>query len=253
MSFRTDRNCDTLALSTYGKVLMSAEMPLIVFALFPDVTQLDFTGPHEVFSSLPRARVVMASTEGGEIVATGGMTFTGLHRLDEIPECEVVCVPGGRGATNVAIRDEAFLRELRRLAGTARFVTSVCTGSLVLGAAGLLRGKRAATHWGWRDLLVPFGAIPDSARVVRDGNVITGGGVTAGIDFALSVVAELAGSETAQAIQLRLEYAPAPPFDAGAPETAPPEILARVRQGLSGFAVQRRRAVEEAAARLPPA
>ena len=159
-------------------------------------------------------------------------------------------MPGGRGATDVAIRDEAFLRELRRLAATARFVTSVCTGSLVLGAAGLLRGKRAATHWGWRDLLVPFGAIPDAARVVRDGNVITGGGVTAGIDFALSVVAELAGAETAQAIQLRIEYAPAPPFAAGVPETAPRAVLARVRDGLSGFAAQRRGAVEEAAARL---
>src|SRR5439155_4064724 len=101
-----------------------------------------------------------------------------------------------------------FLRELRRLAASARFVTSVCTGSLVLGAAGLLRGKRAATHWAWRDLLAPFGAIADPARVVRDGNLITGGGVTAGIDFALSVVADLVGPETAQAIQLRIEYAP---------------------------------------------
>jgi len=139
---------------------------------------------------------------------------------------------------------------LRRLAGTARFVTSVCTGSLVLGAAGLLRGKRAATHWAWRDLLVPFGATPDSSRVVRDGNVITGGGVTAGIDFALSVVAELAGPETAQAIQLGIEYAPAPPFDAGTPETAPPAILARVRKRMMGMAAQRCSAVEEAAARL---
>jgi putative intracellular protease/amidase len=229
---------------------MSDRTPVIVFALFPGVTQLDFTGPHEVFSSLPGATVIMASTEGGTIEATGGMVFAGLRRLAEIPECDVVCVPGGRGATDVAIRDAAFLRELRRLAATARFVTSVCTGSLVLGAAGLLRGKRAATHWGWRDLLIPFGAIPDPARVVRDGNVITGGGVTAGIDFALTVVAELAGPETAQAIQLRIEYAPAPPFAAGAPETAPPDILARVRDGFAGVAAQRRGAVQEAAARL---
>jgi cyclohexyl-isocyanide hydratase len=229
---------------------MNDQRPVIVFALFPGVTQLDFTGPHEVFSSLPGASVILASTEGGAIEATGGMTFAGLRRLDEIPECDVVCVPGGRGATDNAIRDDAFLRELRRLAATARFVTSVCTGSLVLGAAGLLRGKRAATHWGWRDLLAPFGAIADPARVVRDGNIITGGGVTAGIDFALSVVAELAGPETAQAIQLRIEYAPAPPFNAGLPETAPPEILARVRGALVGMAAQRRGAVEAAAARL---
>jgi cyclohexyl-isocyanide hydratase len=229
---------------------MSESKPVIVFALFSGVTQLDFTGPHEVFSSLPGASVIMASTEGGSIEATGGMTFSGLRRLADIPECDVVCVPGGLGATDIAINDDVFLRELRRLAATARFVTSVCTGSLVLGAAGLLRGKRAATHWGWRDLLIPFGAIPDAARVVRDGNVITGGGVTAGIDFALSVVAELAGPEAAQAIQLRIEYAPAPPFDAGVPETAPPEILARVREGLVGMAERRRGAVAEAAARL---
>ena len=229
---------------------MSEFWPVIVFALFPGVTQLDFTGPHEVFSSLPGASVILASTEGGTIEATGGMSFSGLRRLSEVPECDVVCVPGGIGAIDSALRDPVFLAELRRLAATARFVTSVCTGSLVLGAAGLLRGKRAATHWGWRDLLAPFGAIADTARVVRDGNVITGGGVTAGMDFALSVVAELVGDEAAQAIQLRMEYAPAPPFNAGSPETAPPPILARVRERMATFAGQRRAAVETAAARL---
>jgi cyclohexyl-isocyanide hydratase len=160
-------------------------------------------------------------------------------------------VPGGRGVTDNAIGDEAFLSELRRLAATAKFVTSVCTGSLALGAAGLLRGKRAACHWAWRDLLMPFGAIPDPGRVVRDGKFITGGGVTAGIDFALSVVAELAGPEVAQAIQLQIEYAPAPPFDAGSPETAPPAILARVRERNAAIAARRQNAVESAAARLP--
>jgi len=229
---------------------MSDGQPVIVFALFPGMTQLDFTGPHQVFSSLPGASVILASAEGGTITSTGGMIFAGLRRLAEIPQCDVVCVPGGHGATDNAIGDDVFLGELRRLAATARFVTSVCTGSLVLGAAGLLRGKRAASHWAWRDLLAPFGAIADPARVVRDGNVITGGGVTAGIDFALSVVAELAGPETAQAIQLQIEYAPAPPFDAGLPETAPPAILARVRERISATATQRRAAVESAAARL---
>jgi cyclohexyl-isocyanide hydratase len=223
--------------------------PIIVFALFPGVTQLDFTGPHQVFASLPGASVILASAEGGTI-ETGGMTFAGLRRLAEIPACDVVCVPGGRGVTDNAIKDEVFLRELRRLAASARYVTSVCTGSLALGAAGLIRGKRAACHWAWRDLLVPFGAIPDAGRVVRDGNVITGGGVTAGIDFALALVAELTDTETAQAIQLQIEYAPAPPFDAGVPETAPPAILARVRERLAGMAGQRRGAVEAAAARL---
>jgi cyclohexyl-isocyanide hydratase len=229
---------------------MSEHSPVFVFALFPGVTQLDFTGPHEVFSALPGATVILASREGGTIEATGGITFAGLRRLADIPECDLICVPGGRGATDYAIGDEAFLRELRRLAHTARYVTSVCTGALVLGAAGLLRGKRAATHWAWRDLLAPFGAISDPARVVRDGNVITGGGVTAGIDFALSVVADLAGAETAQAIQLQIEYAPAPPFAAGSPETASVSVLARVRQRNAPFAQRRREAVEAAARRL---
>jgi cyclohexyl-isocyanide hydratase len=228
---------------------MSDRGPVIVFAAFPGVTQLDFTGPHQVFSALPGASVILASAAGGTI-ETSGLAFAGVRRLADIPACDIVCVPGGRGVTDNAINDAVFLGELRRLAATARYVTSVCTGSLALGAAGLLRGKRAACHWAWRDLLVPFGAIPDPGRVVRDGNIITGGGVTAGIDFALSVVAELAGPEIAQAIQLQIEYAPAPPFDAGVPETAPPAILARVRERLVGMAAQRRGAVEEAAARL---
>jgi cyclohexyl-isocyanide hydratase len=230
---------------------MSDRAPVIVFALFPGVTQLDFTGPHQVFSSLPGAKIILASAEGGAI-ETAGITFAGLRRLADIAECDVICVPGGIGVTDNAIRDAVFLSELRRLAASARYVTSVCTGALALGAAGLLRGKRAATHWAWRDLLAPFGAIADPARVVRDGNVITGGGVTAGIDFALSVVAELADPETAQAIQLQIEYAPAPPFDAGVPETAPPAILARVRarNAAAAVAASRRDAVEAAAARL---
>jgi cyclohexyl-isocyanide hydratase len=142
---------------------------------------------------------------------------------------------------------------LRRLAAGARYVTSVCTGSLVLGAAGLLRGKRAACHWAWRDLLTAFGARPDPGRVVRDGNIVTGGGVTAGIDFALALIADLAGAETAQAVQLQIEYAPAPPFDAGDPETAPPAIVALLRQRNAQVVPRRRALVEAAAARMPTA
>ncbi len=229
---------------------MSDSKLIIVFALFPGVTQLDFTGPHQVFASLPGASVILASSAGGAIESSGGMIFAGVRRLADIPACDVVCVPGGAGVTDNAIGDAVFLGELRRLAATAKFVTSVCTGSLALGAAGLLRGKRAATHWASRDLLAPFGAIADPGRVVRDGNVITGGGVTAGIDFALTVVAELTDPETAQAIQLQIEYAPAPPFDAGSPETAPPAILARLRERNAAMAARRRAAVETAAARL---
>jgi cyclohexyl-isocyanide hydratase len=227
-----------------------ADPPIrIVFALFPGVTQLDFTGPHQVFSALPGAEVLLAS-RSGEPIEAAGITFAGLRRLADIDRCEVICVPGGAGTTDNAIADAEFLGEVRRLAGGARYVTSVCTGSLVLGAAGLLQGKRAACHWAWRELLAQFGAIPDPGRVVRDGNLVTGGGVTAGIDFALSLVAELAGVEMAQAIQLQIEYAPAPPFDAGCPETAPAGILARVRERNAAAAPRRRAAVEAAAARL---
>lgn len=229
---------------------MSERNLVIVFAVFPGVTQLDFTGPHQVFSNLPGSEIIVASVAGGTIESGGGLTFAGLRRLADISACNVLCVPGGRGVTDNAIHDDAFLGELRRLAATAQFVTSVCTGSIALGAAGLLRGRRAACHWAWRDTLALFGAIPDPGRVVRDGNIITGGGVTAGIDFALSLVAEIAGPEVAQAIQLQIEYAPAPPFDAGRPEIAPPAILARVRNQNAAAATSRRKAIEAAADRL---
>jgi cyclohexyl-isocyanide hydratase len=149
--------------------------------------------------------------------------------LHDCPSLDVVCVPGGPGV-NALMQDDEVLAWLRARAASARYVSSVCTGALVLGAAGLLRGKRATSHWASRDLLAGFGAIPTAGRVVRDGNLFTGGGVTAGIDFALTMVAELAGPAAAQTIQLEIEYAPAPPFDAGTPETAPPEVLAAARQ-----------------------
>lgn len=218
----------------------------ILFAIFPGVTQLDFTGPHQVLSRMPGAEVRVASVSG-EPIAADGLVFAGLARLDAIERCDVLCVPGGAG-TDRAILDPAFLAQIGRLAATARYVTSVCTGSLVLGAAGLLRGKRAACHWSARDLLARFGAIPDPGRVVRDGDILTGGGVTAGIDFALTLAAEIAGREVAQAIQLSLEYAPAPPFMAGSPDTAAPEVVARVRR-LGAAARQAREAAVETASR----
>ncbi|HEY2177002.1 MAG TPA: DJ-1/PfpI family protein [Caulobacteraceae bacterium] len=220
----------------------------IVFALFDGVTQLDFTGPHQVLSRMLGARVRVASARGGTIEADG-LSFAGLERLGDIAACDVLCVPGGAG-TSAAMGDEAFMAQIRRLAASARYVTSVCTGSLILGAAGLLKGRRAACHWASRDLLAQFGAIPDEARVVRDGNVITGGGVTAGIDFALTLAAEIAGVDAAQAIQLMLEYAPAPPFDAGSPLTAPAEVLGRVQRLTERTAEARAAAVAAAAARL---
>jgi len=220
----------------------------ILFAVFPGVTQLDFTGPHQVFSRLPGAKVRVASAAGGTVEADG-LVFSGLPRLADIDGCDVLCVPGGVG-TNVAMLDNDFIAEVRRLAAGARYVTSVCTGSLILGAAGLLKGKRAACHWAARDMLSELGAIPDAGRVVRDGNVVTGGGVTAGIDFALTLAAEIAGQDVAQAIQLTLEYAPAPPFESGAPDRAPPAVLERVRSLMTKADAERRVAVEAAASRL---
>ena len=222
---------------------------VIVEALYPGLTQLDFTGPHTVFSRIPRAKLIVASEPGGSIESDGGLVFAGTKRLADIERCDLLFVPGGMAATDV-MNDLAFMAQLKRLAAGARYLTSVCTGSLVLGAAGLLRGKRAACHWAWRDMLPLFGAIPDAGRVVRDGNVITGGGVTAGIDFALVVAAELAGETLAQAVQLSIEYAPAPPFDAGRPETAPADVLALVNARMAQLSPGRLAAAKAAAARM---
>jgi putative intracellular protease/amidase len=203
---------------------MTAHPFRIVFAIYPGMTHLDFTGPHQVLSRTPQSETVVASRDGGTIEGDG-LFFGNTRVLADIDCCDLICVPGGVNALKVA-QDRAFVGEIRRLAGTAKYITSVCTGSLILGAAGLLKGKRAACHWAWRDLLPVFGATIDEGRVVRDGDVITGGGVTAGIDFAFTVLAEIAGQETAQMVQLGLEYAPAPPFDSGRPETAPAGVLA---------------------------
>ncbi|MGH1557627.1 DJ-1/PfpI family protein [Caulobacter segnis] len=217
----------------------------IVIALFPGVTHLDFTGPHQILCRLPGAEVTVASLGGADVEADG-LVFTRLTPLSDIETCDLLLVPGGFGTTE-AMNDRDFIAQIRRLADGARYVTSVCTGSLVLGAAGLLKGRRAACHWAWRDQLALFGAIPDPARVARDGRYITGGGVTAGIDFALTVVAELAGDDMAQSIQLAVEYAPDPPFNAGRPETAPEAVLRRV-SGIYGKGMEERRAAAEKAA-----
>jgi putative intracellular protease/amidase len=223
----------------------------IVIPLFPDVTHLDFTGPHQVLSRAPGAELIVASM-GGRDIAAEGLVFAGLKDLAEVERCDLLCVPGGFGATD-AMLDEAFMREIRRLGAQSRYLTSVCTGSLILAAAGFLQGKRAACHWAWRELLEPFGAIVDENRVARDGNIITGGGVTAGLDFAFTVLAEIAGEEFAKAVQLGLEYAPAPPFDAGRPELAPPQVLAAYSRRIGPVVAARRAAAEEAARRLQPA
>jgi cyclohexyl-isocyanide hydratase len=227
---------------------MAEEFP-VVFALYPRVTQLDFTGPYEVFARLPGAKCVLASATGGDIEADGGIVFTRVRRLADVERCALICVPGGFG-TIEAMEDQELIAQVRRLALGARYVTSVCTGSLVLGAAGLLKGKRATSHWAWRDSLSAFGATPDPARVVRDGNVITGGGVTADIDMALTVMAEIAGDDYAQSVQLGIEYAPAPPFNSGRPELAPAHVLDQTQTRYERVRGARDAAVKRAAARL---
>ena len=220
----------------------------IVIPLYPNVTHLDFTGPHQVLSRLPGATVTVASMGGADIEAEG-LVFTRLADLSKIEACDMLCVPGGLGTTD-AMLDDDFMAEIRRLGSGAKYLTSVCTGSLILAGAGFLRGKRAACHWAWRDLLEPFGAIVDESRVARDGDVITGGGVTAGLDFAFVMLAELAGETLAQSVQLGLEYAPSPPFNSGRPELAPPQVLAAVKARMAPLAAERRAAVEAMAARL---
>jgi cyclohexyl-isocyanide hydratase len=206
--------------------------------VFPKVQQLDLTGPYEVFASIPGAEVRLIWKDLAPIVSATGLVLLPDTTLAEAPPLDVICVPGGVGV-NPLMADEEVLAFLRRQAESARYVTSVCTGALVLAAAGLLTGRRATTHWASHDLLAPLGAVPVPDRVVVDGRFISGGGVTAGIDMALAVVAELLGPEQAQTIQLMLEYAPAPPFTAGHPDTAPAAVVAQSRALLTASRTER--------------
>lgn len=201
--------------------------------VFPQVQQLDLTGPYEVFASARDAQVHLIWKDTAPLKAATGLVLTPTTTFADCPPLDVLCVPGGSGV-NPLLHDETVLAFLRERAGQVRYLTSVCTGALVLGMAGLLKGKRATSHWNAHDLLARFGAIPSEGRVVRDGNLITAGGVTSGIDFGLTVIAELLGEEEAQTIQLSLEYAPQPPFRAGTPREAPKAILAAARQRLAG-------------------
>lgn len=217
--------------------------------LFPRLTQLDMTGPFEVFSRVPGGSVHLIWKTREPVRADTGLTMMPDTTFDDCPPLDVICVPGGPGVAAL-MEDAAVLAFLRRQATGARFVTSVCTGALVLGAAGLLKGVRATTHWASHDFLADLGAVPEQARWVRDGRVVTGGGVTAGIDFALALVAEMVSPEVAQAIQLQIEYAPAPPFDAGSPATAPEAVLAAAKARGAGMRAEREALVARVAARL---
>jgi len=215
--------------------------------IFPDIMQLDMTGPHEVFTKMPDTEVLLIWKTLDPIVAGSGMRILPDVTYATCPELNLICVPGG-GGMNPLLNDPETLDFIREKSETAHFITSVCTGSLVLAAAGLLKGKRSACHWMSRDMLSEFGAIPDSSRVVIDGKFISGGGVTAGIDFGLTVAAEVFGEEVAKSIQLGIEYNPQPPFNAGSPEDAGPDIENAARTAASGRQAERLDAVKRAAA-----
>ena len=217
--------------------------------VFPKMTQLDLTGPLQVFSSVPGAKVHLVWKRIEPVASDSVLTLTPTTSFADCPQLDVICVPGGAG-TDDMVNDEETLQFLRSQAAGAKYITSVCTGSLVLGAAGLLKGYRAATHWTAIEFLELYGATAARTRVCVDRNRVTGGGVTAGIDFALTLVSILIDRPTAQAIQLRLEYNPAPPFNSGSPDTAPPEILARLKERNAAGQERRRAANQRAAARL---
>jgi len=221
----------------------------IGFVLMPGVTQLDLTGPYEVFARLPGAELHLLWKTLDPVRSDRGLALLPTTTFADCPPLDLICVPGGPGV-NALLTDREMLRFLRRIAGKARFVTSVCTGSLLLGAAGLLAGRRATCHWTSRELLREFAAIPTDARVVVDGHVITGGGVTAGIDFALRVIAEIRGQDTAEKIQLSMEYDPQPPFQAGSIKTARPTVVDAVRHAAGPMLAERAAAVRQASKAL---
>lgn len=213
--------------------------------LYPGLTQLDLMGPYQVFASAPgiQAHVIWKSRD--PVQSDTGLSILPTRSFAECGQLDVICVPGGLGQAPMH-EDVEVLDFLRAQAAGARYVTSVCTGALILGAAGLMEGYRATTHWGFRDLLSAVGAIYTPGRVVRDRNRISGGGVTAGIDMALTCVAELMGEDTAKSVQLGIEYRPAPPFVSGHPDEAPADITAAMSSFMQPFAESMRPALERA-------
>jgi cyclohexyl-isocyanide hydratase len=219
----------------------------IGFLLYPDVTQLDLTGPAQVLSRLPGAEVRYVAATPDPVMSDCALALVPTATFADCPPLDLVCVPGGYGCVP-AMEDAPTIAWLRAQAAGAAWVTSVCTGSLVLGAAGLIDGYRAACHWAWGDQLALFGATWERARVVVDRNRISGGGVTAGIDFAFRVAAEVAGRDVAERIQLTLEYDPQP-MAGGTPESARPEVLAAAREAMAGRLPARRAAIAAVARR----
>ncbi len=215
--------------------------------VFPNVQQLDLTAPYEIFASAEGCEALLIWKDRAPVVSSTGLRLTPTAAFDDCPTLDVLCVPGGAGV-NPLMEDAVVLDFLRRRAAEVRLLTSVCTGSLLLGAAGLLKGRKATSHWNALDLLENFGAVPTQGRIVRDGDLITAGGVASGMDFGLAVLAELLGRDEAETVQLALEYAPAPPFQSGRPESARPAILAAAKARLADS----RGAREEIVRRIAP-
>ena len=201
----------------------------IGFLIFPDVQQLDLAGPYDVFTTASGTKVDLIWKDKQPVRSYTGTSFEATETFATCPQLDVLCVPGGAG-TGPMMTDPEALDFIRKQAGAARFVTSVCTGSLVLGAAGILKGKRATSHWAFLDYLSQFGATPVSERVVTDGKVVTAAGVSAGIDFAFTLLAEMVSQEEAETTQLWLEYAPQPPFHCGNVQEASPAFVAKTRE-----------------------
>jgi cyclohexyl-isocyanide hydratase len=221
----------------------------VVFLVYPNVTQLDLTGPAQVLSRLSNARVDLVWKSRDPVQTDSGFALLPTAMFEEIKQADVLCVPGGFGCVDV-MQDEAVLGWVRSIGEKAQWVTSVCTGSLILGAAGLLRGYRATSHWAWRDYLKLFGAETVAERVVFDRNRVTGGGVTAGIDFALALMAAIEGEPYARAVQLGLEYDPHPPFDSGTPDKAGEELVQRVQDRSNHLAPDREERIRAVAQRF---
>ena len=222
---------------------------LIGMLIFPQLTQLDMTGPYEVLARLPNTKVHLIAHTMAPVKTDRGMEIVPTVTIADCPQLDLVMVPGGPGQQDL-MEDAVVLEFLRKQAAGAKYVTSVCTGSLVLGAAGLLKGKRATSHWAAIDHLKPLGAIPVSDKVVMDGNIITGAGLTSGIDFALAVAAVLEGEEVARQIQLQIEYDPSPPFNSGSPRTASAEMVALIKSRLAKLNEERRVVAERVGKKL---
>lgn len=217
------------------------------FVIFPDLTQLDFTGPLQVLSRLPQSAVHIVAKSEAPVPSDCGLGLVPTRTFANCPRLDLLCIPGGVNGVIGAISDRDTMAFVREQAGTAKYVTSVCTGAFVLGVAGLLKGRRVTTHWAYTNLLSLVGATYEKGRVVRDGNLITAGGVTSGIDFGLSVVAEIAGETTARAIQLGIEYDPAPPFDSGHPDRAPAAVKSALSERYAKANSALRAGIEQAA------